>query len=37
MEASEEAAKIAREKFGLNVAKALTFDELPEKFKVLIK
>jgi len=33
MESSEEAVKIAREKFGLNVAKALTFDELPEEFK----
>jgi len=33
MEASEEAVKIAREKFGLNVVKALSFDELPEEFK----
>jgi len=33
MEASEEAVKIAREKFGLNVVQALTFDELPEEFK----
>ena len=33
MESSEEAVKIAREKFGLNVAKALTFDELPKEFR----
>ena len=33
MEASEEAVKIAKEKFGLNVVKALSFDELPEEFK----
>ena len=33
MEVSEEAVKIAREKFGLNVVRALSFDELPEEFK----
>ena len=33
MGASEEAVKIARENFGLNVVKALSFDELPEEFK----
>ena len=33
METSEEAVKIAKEKFGLNVVKALSFDELPEEFK----
>jgi ADP-heptose:LPS heptosyltransferase/2-polyprenyl-3-methyl-5-hydroxy-6-metoxy-1,4-benzoquinol methylase len=33
MEASEKAVEIARKKFKLNVAKALTFEELPEEFK----
>jgi 2-polyprenyl-3-methyl-5-hydroxy-6-metoxy-1,4-benzoquinol methylase len=33
MEASEEAVKIAKEKFGLNVVQALSFDELPEEFR----
>ena len=33
MEASGEAVKIAKEKFGLNVVQALSFDELPEEFK----
>lgn len=33
MEASKEAVKIARAKFKLKVAEALTFDELPEEFR----
>jgi len=33
METSEIAVKIAKEKFGLKIAQALTFDELPEEFK----
>lgn len=33
MDASEKAVEIARRKFKLNVAKALTFEELPEEFK----
>jgi ADP-heptose:LPS heptosyltransferase/SAM-dependent methyltransferase len=33
MEASEKAVNIAKEKFKLNVFKALTFDELPEEYK----
>ncbi|QJA06999.1 methyltransferase domain-containing protein [Thermosulfurimonas marina] len=33
MEASEEAVKIAREHFGLRVAQALTFEELPPEFR----
>lgn len=33
MEASESAVKVARKNYNLNVIQALTFDELPEKFK----
>lgn len=33
MEASEKAVSIARDKYKLNVARALTFDELPQEFK----
>lgn len=33
MEASEQAVKIAKDKYRLNVVKALSFEELPEEFK----